>query len=193
MYNVKFNKAAKVRGEALMLFLTALPTGKSSRAKVLENHGVVPQVGQWHDIENTVKAYHEIKEKVGEQTLFMLGKGVATSVPFQPGTDLKHALIGINFGYHMNHSLNGKAMFDPKTKVLQNGIGAYQFVSFDEVAKRAIIKCTNPYPSKLDEGVLMQVLRMVKPEGSIKQHVELDKTKEMRDKGGASCTFILTW
>ena len=191
--NVYFDHKVEVRGEALMQFLTALPTGQSSRAKILEKHGVTPESGHWYPMPNVVEAYHEIGHSVGDKTLFMLGKGVATSVPFPPGTTIKYALMGVNYGYHMNHRLGGKPMFDPVKKELIEGIGAYQLVSFDQQERRAVINCTNPYPSKFDEGVLMQVLRLQKPQDSIKQHVELDTTKPMRDHGGNSCTFILTW
>ena len=101
----------------------------------------------------------------------MLGKGVSTTVSFPLGTDLKHALMGVNYGHHINHSLDDKPMFDPSTQELIKGIGAYQFVSYDEEARRAIMKCTNTYPSKFDEGVIVQVLRMQKAKDSMKQNV----------------------
>lgn len=193
MYNVKFDKSAEVRGDALKLFITALPTGQESRSKILADHGIVPESGKWHNMENTVKAYHEIGGKVGSNTLFMLGKGVATSVPYPPNTDLRSALKGINYGYHINHALNGKPMYSPETGKMYSGIGSYDSISFNEEKKEAIMKCSNPYPSKLDEGIIMQVLRMFKPQGSISQQIRLDTTKEMRDSDGGSCTFILTW
>ena len=104
-----------------------------------------------------------------------------------------HQKRGLNVGYHMNHSLNGEVMFNPQTGVIADGIGNYNCIKFDEDKKEAVIFCDNPYPSKFDEGILTQLLRMFKPKGSTGSRVTLDTSKETRDNNGKSCTFIVSW
>lgn len=194
MYNhINFNKEATLVGDSLTIFLTSLPTGQSSRAKILDKYGVLPEPGHDYKLENVLKAYHEVGDTVGARTLYMIGKGVASLVPLPPDISLKDTLKNINLAYHQNHKINGNEMFDPKTGQMTDGIGHYRLTSYSEEKKEAIMECTNPYPSKFDEGILVQLARKSRPKGSIKQDIKLDSNKPMRDKGGTSCTYIINW
>lgn len=149
--------------------------------------------GQDYDLQNFLNAFKELGENVGEMNLFLIGKSVMSETEFPPMKDLKEALQSIDIAYHMNHKKNGKVMFDPNTGQMMEGIGHYELVRFDEANKEAIMVCHTPYPSKFEEGIILQIARQFKPEDSLMPKVQLDTTKETRKNGGERCTFIITW
>lgn len=106
---------------------------------------------------------------------------------------LEDALSAINVAYHMNHRKNGKPMFDPTTGAMQEGIGRYELRKFDPEERKAILWSNSPYPSKFEEGVIVQIVRMFKPKDSIRNKITLDETKETRKSGGESNTYLISW
>lgn len=179
---------------AITPFLEAGFIGSKQRKEILEKNGIGELVeGRDYDLQNFLHAFKELGEKVGEMNLFLIGKSVMEKVEFPPMDGLEQALRSIDVAYHMNHKKNGKMMFDPGTGQMQEGIGHYEVVGFDETAKKAAIKCHTPYPSKFEEGLILQITRKFKPKGSLIPKVELDQTKETRKNGGESCTFNISW
>lgn len=90
--------------------------------------------------------------------------------------------------YHMNHRRNGQLMFNPATGVMLEGIGHYGYKR--EPGERKIISvCDNPYPCKLDHGILTTVARRFQ----LRALVTHDDTKPCRAKGGNDCTYVVTW
>jgi hypothetical protein len=53
--------------------------------------------------------------------------------------------------------------------------------------------CHTPYPSKFEEGLIVQIVRQFKPKDSIRNKVVLDESKESRRTGGETCTFLISW
>jgi len=84
-------------------------------------------------------------------------------------------------------------MFDPSNGQMLEGIGHYELVTYDAAAKEAVIVCHTPYPSKFEEGLILQIVRKFKPSDSIRQRVSLNTLKETRLKGGETCTFNILW
>ena len=149
--------------------------------------------GAWNPLPKIIGGMTEIQSMVGEMNLFTLGKETVNKAAFPPISDLKEAYESLDIAYHMNHRLNGEVMFNPETGKMLEGIGHYILTSYDATEKRATMKCHTPYPSKYEEGLLLQLTRKFKPEGSAMGRVELDPTQESRLRGGDSCTFIMTW
>ena len=124
--------------------------------------------------------------------LFLIGKAVVENADTPNVSSLKESLNMFDMGYHMNHRLDGKIMFDPATGRMLEGIGHYKLTHFDAKKKEAVLVCNTPYPSKFDEGVITQVVRTFKP-GPSRDSVTLDPTKPTRTKGADSCTYNISW
>lgn len=179
---------------AIAPFLEGGFIGSKQRKDILEKNGIGElQEGRDYDLQDFLNAFKELGESVGEMNLFLIGKSVMEKVEFPPMDNLEQALRSIDVAYHMNHKKNGEIMFNPATGQMIEGIGHYQVTEFDAEAKKAIMVCHTPYPSKFEEGILVQVLRRFKPKGSMVTKVTVDDTKESRRKGGETCTFVLTW
>ncbi len=179
---------------AIAPFLQGGFIASNQKTTILSKHGIDHlELGKDYDLQSFLNAFKELGENIGEMNLFLIGKSVMSETEFPPMKDLKEALLSIDVAYHMNHKKNGKVMFDPTTGTMTEGIGHYELVRFDEENKEAIMVCHTPYPSKFEEGILVQITRTFKPEGSLIPKVELDTTKETRRNGGDRCTFRITW
>ncbi|WP_420317283.1 hypothetical protein [Ekhidna sp.] len=173
--------------------IVALGTlSKQRKKEIIDKYGLNTQEGAWNDLQSLLDAMKEIADTIGEMNLFMIGKELMEGAKFPPMDGLESALKSIDIAYHMNHRKNGKPMFDPNTGQMTEGIGHYELVRFDDANQEALLVCHTPYPSKFEEGLIVQVARKFKPEGSFLK-VQLDTTKETRREGGERCTFRITW
>ncbi|MEQ8472750.1 MAG: hypothetical protein RIC35_16280 [Marinoscillum sp.] len=166
---------------------------QTQRNAIIEKHGLDSKSGAWNDLQSLLNAMKEVSESIGEMNLFLIGKAVIDGTQFPPMDGLESALRAIDVAYHMNHRKNGKPMFDPTNGQMTEGIGHYKLVRFDETSKEAVMVCETPYPSKFEEGLLVQVARRFKPQGSVVTKVKLDGSKKNRADGGDHCTFIINW
>jgi hypothetical protein len=187
-----FEENIEAGGNALpIVALGAL--GKSKKQAVIEKYNLQTQDGAWNNLQSLLNAMKEIANSVGEMNLFMIGKEVVKGAAFPPMDGLESALNSIDVAYHMNHRKNGVAMFDPASGSMTEGIGHYKVTKFDAEKSTAQLLCHTPYPSKFEEGLILQIVRMFKPEGSLFSKVELDLLKETRRKGADTCTFNISW
>ncbi len=168
---------------------------KESRLAILKNHGLEynEDPNTFYDLQKFLNAFEEVKNQFGEMNLFLIGKAVIDNAQFPPINNLKEALQSLDIAYHMNHRKDGKAMFNPENGLMLDGIGHYRLEKYDAETKTAEMVCHTPYPSKFEEGLILQIVRRFKPAGSIRTKVELDESKETRRKGGQSCTFSISW
>lgn len=173
---------AKVKSSFLSNIINVMEIGKEFRKEILINNGVDlgndTEEGNWINLQKTLNIYKDINDKIGEKTLFMIGSQSMEnkSLPF---TDLKEALSGLDNVYQNLH--------------VGTSLGGWKLMSFDEIEQKAVIFSDNPYPSALERGMLMSLLRRLRPSTSTRYNVFLDLSKETRMDGGDSCTYILTW
>lgn len=168
---------------------------KESRLAILKNHGLEYEENpdKFYDLQKFLNAFEEVKNQFGEMNVFLIGKSVIDNAQFPPINSLKQALESLDIAYHMNHRKGGQMMFNPQTGQMLEGIGHLKLAKYDEANKVAEMVCHTPYPSKFEEGLIVQIVRKFKPEGSIRTKVELDETKETRRKGAETCTFKISW
>ncbi|WP_421873318.1 hypothetical protein [Marinoscillum sp.] len=168
---------------------------KDSRLSILKNHGLEykDDPNQFYDLQKFLNAFEEVKDQFGEMNLFLIGKAVIDNAQFPPMNSLEEALQSLDVAYHMNHRKGGQPMFNPENGQMLEGIGHYKLTKYDASAKTAEMVCHTPYPSKFEEGLILQIVRRFKPEGSIRTKVELDESKETRRKGAETCTFKISW
>lgn len=190
---VAISENVEVSGDSILAFINSMERGKDTRSEILKNHGIDPEGTTWYSQLKWLEAFKEVSYTLGEMNLFLIGKSIVNNSNFPPVCDLEEALNTLDVAYHMNHRINGKVMFDPISKSKLKGIGNYKLLAYDATARKATFKCTNPYPSKFDEGIIAQLVRKFRPSDSIKQTVELDLSKDSRIKGGDSCTYLISW
>lgn len=188
-----FNPDVMVNGQTVLSFVNALKRGKEFRKSILTKHGLAPKEGEWYAQQKWLDAFKEVADTVGDYNLFLIGNAIIENAEFPPLEGLEQALGAIDVAYHMNHQLDGEVMFDDQTGAMLEGIGHYSLTHFNGEQRRAIMVCTNPYPSKFDEGIISEIVKRFRPKGSRRYEVKLDETKEQRNKGGESCTYLISW
>lgn len=176
---VAYDKNVKVNGDTILAFVNSISDGKENRLRILKRRNIDPKPNMWYSQQDWLDAFSDAKKELGDMILFLIGKSIIDHAKFPPIQNLEEALQLLDKAYHMNHK--------------GGYIGNYKLVSFDEVKKIAIMECTNPYPSKFDEGILTQLLRKYRPSDSISAKVTLDTSKPTRNKGADSCTYTITW
>lgn len=178
---IPFGPSVEVNGETVLSFINALPSSRARIADILANHGIVnPQPGQWYAQKSWLDAFKEIAEKIGPNTLFMIGKAIPENAQFPPHIDsLEKGLGAIDMAYHMNHR-GGE-------------IGFYKLAEFNEKGRYAIMECKNPYPCDFDRGIITTMARKFKPKKSIMVNVTLDKSKPGRLDGKETSYYKVTW
>jgi hypothetical protein len=190
---IAFNPDVEVDGATVFAFLDAMKRGKENRQAILDKHNIIAKDGEWNNQEKWLQVFKEFAQEVGDMNLLLMGMALIENAKFPPMNNLQEALLSINIAYHSSHRLHGQIMFDPKTGTMLDGIGHYQLVSFDSKARKAIMNCRNPYPSKFDEGIITEIVRRFKPADAIRHEVKIDITKERRTQGADSCIFLISW
>lgn len=188
---VAINKEVEVSKAIVLSTINSMEQGKENRIEILERNGINLE-NEWINLQNWLNAFKVFANSLGDMNLFLIGKAVTSNAVFPPIKDLEEALRSINIAYHMNHRLNGRVMFDKLTGKIIDGIGEFKLTEFDSKRRSATMVCNNPYPSKFDEGIIIQVVRNFKPKGSFEK-IKLDITKETRIRGGNSCTYLISW
>ena len=176
---VSYDANAETLGSQIVAFVEAIPMGKDFRMKVLAKHGIAPQPDRWYSQQRWLDAMKEVYERLGPHSLFMLGLSVIEKTEFPPVADLKDALELLDDFYRKYHR-GGK-------------IGGYSLLAFDPEVKQAILRSSTPYASDYDRGLITGIVRRFKPKKLSLEKVVLDETKETRQKGGDSCTFVISW
>lgn len=190
---IAFNPNVKAKGQHILGFVNFMRKGRKKRLEILKKHGIEPRVDGWYPIQAWLDALKGLSQEIGDLNLFLVGKSIIESADFPPMKGLYEALTSINIAYHMNHQLDGELMFNLKTGDMLEGIGHYKVVSFDYTSRAAVMECKNPFPTKLDEGLLYKMVEKFKPEDSTFHEVKVDSTKEQRPQGADSCTYLISW
>ena len=176
-----FSSDVEVNGETVLSVVNAMTGFEEYALNILAENGIKnPEPGKWYKQQNWLDAFKQISLKVGEKTLFNIGKAIPDNAQFPPEIDnIEKALSSIDVAYHMNHR-GGE-------------IGYYKLLEFYPGKKQATMECKNPYPSHFDKGIIISMARKFKPEESTSVDVVLDESKPTRMKGSDSCTYIIKW
>ncbi|WP_394841252.1 hypothetical protein LZC95_29805 [Pendulispora brunnea] len=199
-----FERGIEISGHAVASTLQGFQLFPSVALKYLARYGFIkgplPAEGKqpWPDIidrnawfpqENWLATFEAIGRDVGTHSLYRIGLCIPEVAKFPPAVhDIYTGVESIDIAYHMNHRKAGKVMFDPKTRLIENGIGHY---GYRPVAgeKKIISVCENPYPCDFDHGILTAMARRFEP----KVTVAHDDLAPCRKKGADSCTYLITW
>lgn len=183
------NKEIQASGASIQAFIDGLGTYKEVGLEILKKHGIVdPKPERWYSLQANLNAYRELENTVGNSTLFVIGEKIPKNAVFPPEIDnIEKALASIDIAYHMNHSVDGKIMFDPATGQMTEGIGHYHFeMTGDNQAK---ITCDNPYPTYFDEGIIFAIAQRFNDAS----FVRLEEGALTRSQGGDKDVYIIQW
>ena len=173
-----YSNNVEVNGETVLSVVDGMGNMKSVALKILADAGM-PNVekGKWYKQQDWLNAFKLISEKVGKNSLKMIGKSIPENAKFPPQIqDIHSALSAIDIAYKMNHR-NGEIGFYKYSKISDN---------------EAEVHCKNPYPSEFDEGIIEAIAKKFSKAGQ-NPNVTLSTDKETRRNGAESCTFIIKW
>ncbi len=178
---IAFAPNVEVNGETVVSIVNAMAGFEAIAHQLFKKNGLDNiKSGNWYSQQNWLNVFKDIKEKLGDKTLLVIGKAIPENANFPAEIDsLEKALNSINVAYHMNHR-GGE-------------IGYYKLVKYSYKEKIALMECKNTYPSHFDRGIITAMARKFKPEGAITIDVSLDNTKPTRLKGSDSCTYFIDW
>ena len=188
------NSGIEVIGSSVLIIVQGL-INQEFALKVLAEKGlkdINPE--KWYPLQSWLDAYKTISDKIGPVALFAIGKKIPELAKWPPQVNsIETALSSLDIAYHMNHRLPGNqnAMFDPKTGVMQEGIGHYKVVKTGDRAMT--ITCDNPYPCEFDKGVITATAKKFKPADVASIIVIEDESVKCRNNGGQACVYKVTW
>lgn len=187
---ISFNKDVEVGINTIQSAIDFKEEGKEERIKILEKHNININ-NKWNNQQKWLDALKEMSNNLSDEDMISIGKLTIKKAIIPPFSDVKNILLSLDTGYHLSYRLGGKKMFNMFTGKMKEGIGHYKLIDCDNNKRKAIMECNTPQPSKFDEGLI--ILLMNKFDKKLKPKIELDLTKETRNDGGDSCTFIITW
>jgi len=187
---VAFRPDVEVYGAVVLSVVDGMGDFTSTALKILAQNGIKkPQPDQWYPQQSWLDAFKTISSKIGQLTLFAIGKSIPETVEWPPWmVDIEKALSGLDAHYHLFHRIDGVPLFNPETGQISEGIGHYHFTGLTGPNSAGMV-CDNPYPSEFDRGILTTLSRRFQSRAEVK----LDKSKPSRTDGAESCTYIITW
>lgn len=179
---------------AIKPYYNADTRGKEKRMEIFQKHGIDMNKQTIYPMQVLLNYLKDIAESLGDMNIFLVGRSTAFEVPITNARNLKEVIEEVNMIYHMMYTINGEPMYNPQTKEFKEGIGKFVVNHFDEDKKEMIVISSTPFPLKSDEGFLNGIMERFKRPFNIKSFiVKLDSTKERKDQGGDSYTFIINW
>ncbi|MBD3330107.1 hypothetical protein GF354_01095 [Candidatus Peregrinibacteria bacterium] len=186
------NPDVEIFGMAVLTIAEAMGPMKEMGYKILAESNIEnPDPHAWYKVQDWLNAFKLISEKIGSNTLFLMGQSIPDNIPHDPGQNtLDKALAGINISYHMNHRLNGERLFNIETGRLIDCIGNYKYKRISENNAEMIVD--TPYPCDLEKGIIKKVASKFMPE--VIHYLEIkEKPEECRNNGADSCVYNISW
>jgi len=144
---------------------------------------------KWYPVTRWLATLRRVGKEYGDKMLMDAGLAVPKNAVFPPFVkDIDSALQSIDVAYHMNHASNGEPMFNPATGKMAEGIGHYGYQRV-QGQKKIIAEVTAPYPCPFDNGLILSMARRFEKTANVSH----DASKPCRNKGGQSCTYVITW
>lgn len=186
------NPKVEVNGQTVLTIVNAMGSMKSLALKILSENGINdPQPEGWYLQQYWLNAFKQIAEKIGINTLRVIGTSIPKNAEFPPHiNDIHKALSSIDVAYHMNHRLYEALLFDPATGKMREGIGHYEYKKISENEVQMI--CNNPYPCNFDIGIIDEIAKKFKPSGA-KIIITHNNPDRCRTNGSESCTYTVSW
>lgn len=175
---VCWNDKAEVSGETILAMLGAMDKHREEGMAYLRENGIDnPSAGEWYPLERYINTFRTICERLGPYALYMIGSMLPSRAAFPAEvTTIEDALLYLNSFYKANH---------------RGSTGYFKYTSLDTNA--GLVECKKTYGTTFDKGLLAGLGKRFKPGSSARVSVQLDMSKNTRDRGGDSNTFIVKW
>lgn len=148
---------------------------------------IIVKPDAWYPLDAYLRALEKIKQEVAPMVLKESGQFVIEEAVMPPAlTDILSSLKSLDETYHFNHTKDGVRMYDAATGRMEEGIGHYLFKQDGPKAGR--IEASTPYPCEFDEGVTRGMARRFQPNASVTHDI-----RTCRNRGDASCTYVVRW
>lgn len=183
----------EVRPEAVEVFVSAFDTFPSIGQKYLSRHGLLaskpPANRPFIPLPLWLGTFQAVLNDIGPNALYRIGIRIIKN-PYLPPSlnEVESALRHIDIAFHMSHRKGGRAMFDPATRTMLEGIGHFA-VERQGRAHRVFVRCDTPYPCPLEHGIVNGVAQHIEPRAVVAHH----DPKVCRMKGSDHCTYVATW
>ncbi|MHA1449572.1 MAG: sensor histidine kinase, partial [Candidatus Hodarchaeales archaeon] len=131
-----FEKGMQVNGTTIMAIVDGMgPIARLTKIffkRVGLPENIVSDTEHWYSQQQWLDAFRLVSEKVGEKSLYNIGKSIPENAQFPSNVvDIESALSSIDIAYHMNHRNNkGEVLFDPsrpESEIMLEGIGHYGY------------------------------------------------------------------
>ena len=191
-----FEEGIQVNGTTIMSIVDGMEKYASLGKKYLIKAGlpenIINDAEHWYSQQLWLDVFKTISTKVGENTLFLIGKKIPENAVFPPEIDnIEKALSAIDVAYHMNHrNADSEVLFDPSRppeKIMLEGIGHYGHEKVSDTM--ALMICENPYPCDFDRGIITTMAQRFNKSAGVSH----DDSKPCRKNDADSCTYIVTW
>jgi hypothetical protein len=181
----------EVNGRTVYSIVDGFGLVSNFAVKYLESAGLPGVIDKeaWYSLEKWLNAVKSISNFFGEAAEFECGKKIPSNAEFPASVkSIESAIRAIDIAYHLNHRKGGRAMYDPETDEMAEGIGHYG--SFKLPNENTIVStCDTPFPEFFDWGILTSVAQKINPGAEVAH----DDTKPCRKKGAESCTYVISW
>lgn len=183
----------EVRPEAVDVFVAAFDTFPSIGQKYLSRYGVapVPPAGTrpYIPLTSWLGTFQAVLNDIGPNALFRIGVRIIKN-PYLPPSlnEVESALRHIDIAFHMSHRKGGRAMYEPATRTMLEGIGHFA-VERPGPGNRVLVRCDTPYPCPLEHGIVSGVAAHIDPRAVVVHH----EPHLCRMKGADRCTYLATW
>jgi hypothetical protein len=169
---------AQVNGQTVLSVVDGMGTFKAQALAILKDNGIDnPQPDKWYSQQAWLNAFKAISDKIGPNTLFIIGKKIPENAQFPPGINtVETGLSAIDVAYHMNNR-GGE-------------IGHYNFQGTGP--RNAKMCCDNPFPCDFDRGIITAMTTRFAPKDAVPK-IQHDDSQPCRKKGAASCTYLISW
>lgn len=143
---------------------------------------------KWIPLDSWLAVFEAIHAEIGPNALFKLGTSILANPKFPPWIrDVETALESIDIAYHRSHRKAGVVMYDQANGRMMEGIGHYRprRVAGEQ---RIEVTCDTPYPCEVDFGIVTELATKFAPKARVTH-----SAGPCRRKGGAACTYVVTW
>ena len=169
----------EVLGNSILSALEAMKVAPERAQRIFAQHGITqPEKDAWYPVDSVLRAYRDILEQIGPNTMKTVGQNIPKNAEFPPGlTTVEQALKSLDAAYRMNHRGPGD-------------IGGYHYAATG--TRGARITCDNPYPCAVDEGLVEALAERFKPKDAFFIRMQ-HEPGACRDRGDAACIYQVAW
>jgi len=167
----------EVIGDSILALVDGMGAFRSAALQILRQLGIEdPQPGEWYNQQAFLSAFREIAEKIGPNTLKVIGRTIPEKAIRPPTINsIESALSALDVAFHMNHRGGEIGNYT----VNKNG------------ARSATIRCDNGYPCAFDLGLITGFATKFKKPG---ENPKITHSKgPCRMNGGDYCEYVISW